>query len=471
MARASDFDDIAARLRAFQRTADPDQLWPDVPRAARLDGHRRIVSATRAVLLGDHAWLEAADDATARAIGIAGVESGMGPLLGWWVERGLVQTSPPLGAIFATHLAHGRSRANKLRAATHAMLSAFRERSMTPVLLKGAHTAYAYFPDPGTRAGADIDVLVEPEQLELARQALRARGLVESHRTVRPFRSEWTPAGSTQVVRSLDFTHADSPWAIDLRTTLDRPYLGNLRASLGTPSREQIAPYAFDELPAAVLRQPLLVAYLAIHAAWGIHQIQLVRLGELGMVLRDDSAHGLLDPESLASLLRRTGTDRFAYPALALAEHLVPGTVHPQVLGAVEAAPSRTARRVVAALADSGSYRLPHRSVEEKLMWAKGLREQLLALVHGAWPLGETSSLPDGLALLRRRAWMLLRRQAGFLAPSGLRPEHGDQGARGNQAKRPGTHEQRVERERLEHESPDSGPHHAPDFRGPVPPA
>ena len=86
------------------------------------------------------------------------------------------------------------------------------------------------------------------------------------------------------------------------------------------------------------LAQPGLTAWLAIHAGFRMDQMQPARLVELVCVIRKDTALGTLQWPALTALLAETRTARFAYPARALVEHLVPGPLPPEVIAAALAA-------------------------------------------------------------------------------------------------------------------------------------
>jgi hypothetical protein len=92
--------------------------------------------------------------------------------------------------------------------------------------------------------------------------------------------------------------------------------------------------------PVRVLRQPLLLAYLAVHASSHFYSIMQIRLVELILVARKDFAGRPDLWRALDELVERTGTGRFVFPALDLAERLVPGTIDPLLLEHVTAAAS-----------------------------------------------------------------------------------------------------------------------------------
>jgi len=393
---------LTDRVARLQLSLDPRVLWPDIRRASLDAELREIVRVTREVLGGRKASLRAtAAGDTPKALGVAAFISGMGPLLAHWIERGLLGAGFEQRALLARHYDHGRRRQARLEEQLAGVLDALRTHHVTPIVLKGMATAGRYFPAPGTRTIGDIDVLVRPREHDRARRALTDARYVEVRHTVRASRADWVREGEEQRVRSLELAHVGNPWTIDLHVALERHYHRGLTASLGAR--------AFDAVPLEVagrqafgLAQPVLTAWLAIHSGYGLDHLQLVRLVELVLIIRKDVAAGSLSWDGLTALLDETHTTRFAYPGLALAERLAPGTVPPAVIEGGAGAASARARRVVAGLAASGTYRLGHRSLDEKLMWARGPIELLLAVSELAWPGDGTSLAAMGRLHLRR---------------------------------------------------------------------
>jgi hypothetical protein len=367
--------DIDERLTSWRERGDPQQLWPHVSAAQRQQAHQSIAAASRAVLSGSAgARLDAHDTQPVQAIGIAAYAAGMGPLLGFWVEQGMLGADAGTASLLALHLEHGKRRAVMLGTALDRVLEACQAWRVTPTVLKGAHTAREYFPHPGTRPSADIDLLVHPRELNTVRAALHDAGYFESRRTERPMRSEWTSRGSSQQVQSLDLEHADNPWSLDLHTALERSYFRGLSGGFGASAFDLSSAYAVDGRAARVLAQPMLTAYLALNASYGIDELRLIRIVELVFVIRRDVGTGVLHWDALTRLFTETGTARFVFPALELTERLVPGTVPAELREWLAQAATGRMRRVVAE-ADAHGMHLPRRSFEEKLMWARGPAE------------------------------------------------------------------------------------------------
>jgi hypothetical protein len=421
-----------ARIRAWLRTGTLSALWPDVDPGDLRAAQTRVREVTGALLAHagadapphERAALAGGDERRLRALGVAAFLAGMGPLLGWWIERGTLGAPEPVRALFAGHLEHGRRRVARLRGETDRVVASMGARGVEPVVLKGLHTGADYFPEPGTRPAADVDLLVGPGERDAAADALRAAGFAESRRTRFAARSEWSPAGAPTEVRSLELDHADNPFTIDLHTRLERWYFRGLRRGLhpagAAPATRPSAALVVDGRPARVLAEPYLTAFLALHASHDPTRMQLVRLVELALVLRADARASRLDPGELAALLRSTDTLRFVHPALELVDELAPGTVERGLLEQARGRATARTLRVVDELRAAGMAPPARPTLDAKLMWARGPRELLLNLSELVLP--SDDGLPVGLLRLQwRRLAALASGRAGWRA--GRRPD------------------------------------------------
>lgn len=404
--------EIAARLRAYHATANPDVLWPEVTRSARLAALQRITGVTREVLRGAVPFLACSDEER-EPLGIAAFTSGTGPLFGLWIRQGAVRATPATADLLAEHLEHARRRAARFETALLAILDRSARDGIAIACLKGLHTGHVYFPEPAARAGADIDLLVRPADLERLARVLADLGFVETRRIRHPFEVEWRAGDAPRHVRSLTLDHADNPWAVDVHTSLERFYFRGLRCEIPWSPATSLGTFQVAGRAAAGLRQPLLAAHLALHSSHDLHGLQLIRLVELALVCRRDSASGDLSRTALEAVLTAAGAWRFVYPAFALTAHLAPGSIPAELVERAAAAASARARRVVAAMAASGAYTVPHRTLEEKLMWPRGLREVALNISEWLWPSAGGPPRPGRWRLLARRLHMLLTRLAG----------------------------------------------------------
>lgn len=392
-------DAITARFAGARRRGHPGYLWPDIPVDRWQAAQAAIGTVTRSILRERvPVRLELPSGVGSRTMGVAAFTSGMGPLLGHWIEAGTVIADHDTGALLALHLDQSRKRFERAERfgirAVHLLHAAG-----DVVVLKGLHTARAYFPEPGTRPMADIDLLISERSVDAAERTLRGAGFTPTTGLRRPYRRDWT-TDSRRLPRSLDIDHAENPISLDLHASLARVFAGTRLVDLA-PGGVSTEPWDLAGDLGRVLRQPLLTAFLALHASEELHQLRLVRLYELVTVIRRDLGRERLLWSALTELLRSTETLRFTYPALALAERLAPGTVSPDLLGNARSAATRLMRGVVDALEPETALRLHRRSVIERFMWAATPAEALRCISAAARP-GQTNAAPLGRVLVER---------------------------------------------------------------------
>ncbi len=398
------------RITRWLSTGDLSALWPHCSVQDLRVAHGEICRVTRILLnsRGDEADLGKYDSGIAAALGIAAFVSGMGPLLGWWAAQGKLRVQPPCRQLLAEHLNHGRKRAALLRSQLKRVLGALEEAGVRAIVLKGLHTGSVYFPEPGTRPTADIDVLVEPPQYAVAANILERLGFEHTRKTTFGRRSEWTRPDSPQAVSSLELETETNPWHLDLHTGLERWYFRGLRAVLGSGAFSARSTFLLDNVSAVGLGQPYLAAFLALHTSYELIRMRLIRLVELLWVLEMDSLHGALKWGEFLSLVKEQKLARFVYPALALCESLRPGSVDPEVLEYTEDEATPRLRRVTRQVESENFAPLMQRSLDDKLMWARGFKELMLNLSEWIWPSDEVER-----ARLTRLYWKRLRMLLG----------------------------------------------------------
>lgn len=388
--------EIEDRFRWARRRGHVAYLWPDVPVNAWRAGLAEIERVTRAVL-GTHTppvALTPPAGADARALGIAAFTSGMGPLLGFWIEQGTLAAPGEVGALLRLHCEHGRRRADRMRTELTRVLDTLEAAGVSASVVKAAHTARCYFPEPGTRPAADIDLVIDPRDTRDATRALHDAGyeLLKTRR--RPWKSDWQPPGAPRTLRSLDLTHADNPLTVELHATADRNFFGVRTLRFGPLDARNTKPLPELHAAANVLVQPWLTTYLAAHASEELHQLQLIRIVELATVIRHDVLSGDLDWLELSALIGWLGISRFVFPAFELAEQLVPGTVDPAAMAEMAAAVPPRMRQVLDRIGPATAQRLVSTPLEERFIWSNGPVQTVRRFAHMIWPTrGESGSL------------------------------------------------------------------------------
>lgn len=414
---STELETVAARFAAWSASGDRDVLWPQVSPRARATAHRCIRRATQDALgvAGPRPAprLECDDPA---ALGVAAFASGMGPLLGYWVSEGVIQADPDSAAVLRRQFRISCERAALMRRHLDEVLGRFADRAIAATLLKGAHTAGRYFPHVATRPAADIDILVHPAQESAAREALSAAGFLEARRTGHPVRSEWIHRHSPRQVRSLEVEHPDNPWLIDLHTGLERCYFRGRTVAFGRLAFECTEPIAGRRPSVYALAEPLLSAFLAVHATYLIRDVRLLPILELVLVVRESTRVGTLRWEALWNLLDATASARFAYPGFELAERLAPGTIDHDFLAALRECGTKRMTRVIDQVDAAGVALLGARSFDDRLIWARGAIDHLLILTELLWASDDAATWAAQLQIYRRRLRLLLGRRIAWQA-------------------------------------------------------
>lgn len=403
---------VCVRDRAdwARRRGHPDYLWPDVAIIRWRTALRGVEEAVRTVLAGRGGRGDAciapvglpADPVDTRAIGIAAFTSGLGPLLGRWIEDGLLRATPQATDLLTAHLFQGRRRATRMQGMLADAVAALNGAGLRPLVLKGLHTGAVYFPEPGARTAADIDLAVGAPELPAAEAALAALGWRLARRRRSPPGSEWAPP-EPQAIRSLELTHADNPVSIDLHGGLERAFFGVRMLRFGAAPFETAAP--LEGMPGALrLTQPHLLVFLAAHASEELHRLQLLRLVELVLVARRDLRQPA-DWTAVRDLTRDLDAGRFLLPAVELAERLAPGSMDAGWLADLRADATPRMRRVLATLQPTDAQRLEGLSLRDRFVFVRGPIE---ALRRGAYLLWPADSRRIG-AVYAERAWRLLR--------------------------------------------------------------
>lgn len=378
-----DPDAVASRMQRFDASRDPAELWPGLRESDRIAASREIERVTRIVLsgnarpavkefLGDYALLVAAHT------------TGMGPVLGGWIERGIVDASPRLRAPLLAHIQHSRLRTARIERELLPALDAILLAGITPLVLKGFHTARTLFEEPGERRMSDVDLFVHAAQLGDASCALANTGFVDRHSSLVSDKHEWVPRDADERTFSLELSDERSPWVLELHTSLQQNFHRGATAALD-PLAAITREWSYAGRPLRVLTPAAQLVTLAAHCSRELDSSRLLRLYEIILLVRHNFAAGALDWTDVIDLLERTHSARFVYPALALAEQLAPGTVHRRVLEIGRAESTWAARHTVSRLVPAGGA-IDELGFLRQVMWARGATAVLQRLQRFLWP-------------------------------------------------------------------------------------
>src|SRR5215510_8315060 len=380
-------DEIARRLANFQRTKNPASLWPGLVERERVAAARELEHVARAVLEGDtQIPLDPAERHSPYALGVAGHTSGMGPLIGRWIEQEVLTAAPATAEVFAEHVINGRSRVSRMVREVLPAIDSLLARGITPIALKGFHTAHVYFDEPGLRPMSDVDLLVPASVIEDAEGALQDVGFRPETAALRPYKRDWIGPGVDPRVFSVERSDARSKWGLELHASLDRLYHPGATARLDG-ERSRVESFEIASRPVRVLAPSLLVVYLACHCSQELDSIRLMRVFELATITRAERVAGRLDWRDISDLLEKTGAAEYTFPAFALVEDLAPGTIDASVLDATRWAATAAARHTVDRLAPGGGS-LDDRGILRQLMWTRGVVGVVQRFLRTLWPAG-----------------------------------------------------------------------------------
>src|SRR4051794_3743063 len=104
-------DQLEDRVRRFATTRDSADLFPGVLEADRLAAAREIERVTRFQLAGrPRITLDPSAQLSPRSVAVAAHTTGMGPLLGEWINNGALDTRADLRHVLLEHLEHSSRR-------------------------------------------------------------------------------------------------------------------------------------------------------------------------------------------------------------------------------------------------------------------------------------------------------------------------------------------------------------------------
>jgi hypothetical protein len=402
--RAESPEQIARRIGDFERTQNPAALWPGLGESARVAAGRELERVTRLVLNGTISIaLDPESRHTAYALGIAGHTTGVGPVIGKWIEYGRVTARADVSVVFAEHLNQSRRRYERMEHEVLPALDALLARSITPVVLKGFHTSRTYYDEAAARRMTDVDLLIPADRVKDAEAALGAAGFTADSTALSPYKRDWLGPGVDPRLHSIELSHERSKWVLEMHASLDRVYHPGAVARLNSV-RDDVVRLSISGRDVLALSPSASVVYLACHCAQELDGIRLLRVFEIVSVLRRAGARGELDWDAVLSTLVRTRSARFAYPALALVNDLDPGVVDDRVLALGRKRSTWAAKHTVARLSPAGGS-LDERGVIRQLMWTRGPVSIATRLLRNLWPAAFTRPrdvLPGWRVRIRR---------------------------------------------------------------------
>jgi hypothetical protein len=379
-------------------------LWQDIAIPDWQAALHAFERAARSVLgSGPPERLEGNPD----AVGVAAYTSGMGPLLGLWIENGQLTATPEVSAVLALHLHHNRARMRAMHYRARHLIDALAAKGVRPLVMKGMHTAFEYFPEPGARPLTDIDLLVGHDQYGKASEALRDAGLVPSSQFRFPDEIGWRDPLARSMPMTMRYLHEQDPWPVDVHRDLD------CKCTPGAPIIQLAecgdagGTVSWTLSPAARQMNPsALTLYLLVHAGYGLESLTLLRTFELVVVARASGASAP-DFDVVEAMARRAGAIAAIFPAVVMLEEIAPGTLPGRLVEASRHAAPRSVQRQMEQLSPATAQCVVRTSVAERFMWTPSL----LGIARHLWEDVTMAGLPAGErgALIKHRINRLAR--------------------------------------------------------------
>jgi hypothetical protein len=293
----------------------------------------RVTADLLAWMSGTQEWA-GWNDEEARVAPFAATVNGVAP----WLHHAL--TGTPLAAslpgefldcLSRQHQAN-RARAERLQADAARILAAAARVGIPVIPLKGAAIlAGDYYPQPGLRPMADLDLLVSagsiPQTARLmADLGYTLRGSTWKHHTfLRP--------DNEQIVAYEE--HPDNPRPVEVHYRTAETLWG-LLCDLTARAWERARKGSFLGIEALLLPPSELLLHAAIHTTFNVlnHTARLIHLADIRQL-----AQRLTARQEWGEVTHGWGSSlvRFAYPAIGLTAYSLPGSIPPSVLSALEA--------------------------------------------------------------------------------------------------------------------------------------
>lgn len=324
-----DQTEVTATVQPLPTTGTPTPTFP-VP-ATRL--WMRVTADLLAWLSGAQEWA-GWDNEEARIAPFAATVNGVAPWLHHALTGTPLATSLPgdfLDSLSRQHRAN-RERVGRLQADAARILAAAARVGIPVLPLKGAAMlAGDHDPQPGLRPMADLDLLVPPDGIPQIRRLMMDLGYTlrsstwKHHTFLRP--------SNEQVVAYEE--HPDNPRPVEIHHRTAETLWG-LLCDLTARAWGRARKGSFLGIEALLLPPSELLLHIAVHATFNIlnHTARLIHLADIRQLAQALTAReewGEVTPGWGRSLVR------FAYPAIGLTAHSLPGSIPPPMLSALEA--------------------------------------------------------------------------------------------------------------------------------------
>ena len=247
---------------------------------------------------------------------------GIAPLLHECLS-GASWLNDPLRNWLAGQHQHNAQRIERMQAELTELLALFARHNLPVMPLKGSILAVEYYPAPGLRPMADLDLLIRPHEFDRAAALLAQLGYRQE--VAHWKHTEFCKPDNRRVI-SKKSEHPDNPRKLELHL--------HCRESFGGPT-VNITPLMWEQAvegrllgQTAQLPTPeALWLHLLLHAGYHLWQGRgrLIQLFDLRLL----AAH-LPNPQSYVTRIDA----RYTFPALSLLHRTLPGSIEPSLVAA-----------------------------------------------------------------------------------------------------------------------------------------
>lgn len=270
------------------------------------------------------------------ALAISAIVLGLAPLLHWR----LVEWNVPLAPRAMAKLAAARETARVQRQALDAqlaqVLTALAGQNVQPLLLKGSYLAACVYPEPHLRQMNDLDLLVQPHDLQATENTLLGLGYVASHKSsergagVVKHTSTFRPPRPDDATPN-PYLSAVAGRTVEPHTSLEESWYG-LRADITPGVWERSIPFSLNGHAARALSADDLILHLGVHLSFHLimgypSMVQLIDLLFVTERLREQ-----IHWDTVVAHAKERRASAFLYAALQLAVETLAAPIPRSVL-------------------------------------------------------------------------------------------------------------------------------------------
>jgi hypothetical protein len=292
---------------------------------------------------------------------VTAIAIGLAPLLHWRLTQLPVTVTPLVRAKLALTCQAHAQRNEAIAAQLAELLTAFAQRRIEVMVLKGALLAPSAYPEAALRPMNDIDLLFRPADLPKIGAVLESLGYAGKHKDsksgpgITKHLSTYRRTGTAGDTPN-PYLSAGNDRMVEPHGSLEESWFG-LKVDISPGVWERALPLTLHGQPAYRLSTSDLLIHLAVHAAF--HVIMgapvFVQLYDIGRVIETWSAE--LNWAQVLTLTRQVKAEAFVFAGFNWAKKLYGSPIPDSVLAALESECSAQLVAYVQALDAPGIFK------------------------------------------------------------------------------------------------------------------